>query len=74
MQSDQRKTMKNNQTSDTENKVQLQLPKNPFLNPNICQIADRLNLSLGQRTAFLGTIAKEGGASCSSVTLSKTSS
>ena len=29
---------------------------------------------MGQRTAFLGAIAKEGGASCSSVTLSKTSS
>ena len=74
MQSDQRKTLKNNQTTDTENKVQLLLPKNPFLNPNICQTADRLNLSLGQRAAFLGAIAKEGGASCSSVTLSKTSS
>ena len=74
MQSDQRKTLKNNQTTDTENKVQLLLPKNLFLNPNICQTADRLNLSLGQRTAFLGAIAKEGGASFSSVTLSKTSS
>ena len=74
MQRDQRKTLKNNQTTDTENKIQLLLPKTPFLNPNIYQTVDRLNLSLGQRTALLEPIAKEGGAFCSSVTLSKTSS
>lgn len=53
--------------------VTLQLPKNPLKSAKISTMADRLNLSAGQRTALMAAVISEGGADLKSVTLSKSS-
>lgn len=54
--------------------VQLTIPRNPFKSQKISGMADRLNLTLGQRTAFMGAILSEGGVSSKDVVLSVKSS
>jgi hypothetical protein len=54
-------------------KVTLQLPKNPLKSAKISTMADRLNLSAGQRTALMAAVISEGGADLKTVTLSKSS-
>jgi hypothetical protein len=41
--------------------ITLQLPRNPYKSPKVSQMADRLNLSAGQSTAFMAAIVTEGG-------------
>jgi len=51
----------------------LQLPKNPLKSAKISTMADRLNLSAGQRTSLMAAVIAEGGADLNDVTLSKSS-
>ncbi|GBM85475.1 hypothetical protein AVEN_114589-1, partial [Araneus ventricosus] len=41
--------------------IALKLPRNPFTSKIVSNIGDRLNLSAGQRTAFMGAIITEVG-------------
>ena len=50
--------------------VTLNLPRNSFKSRKISTVADRLNLSAGQRTAFMAAVLSEGGVPLDSVTLS----
>lgn len=60
--------------SDKKRSIDLSLPKNPFNSRKISEMADRLNLSLGQRTAFMASVISEGGTDLDDATLSKNSS
>lgn len=66
---------KNIVTAVTENKdiITLCLPKNPLKSAKISTMADRLNLSAGQRTALMAAVVSEGGGDLKNVTLSKSS-
>ena len=59
-------------TAETD-MLTLQLPKNPLKSEKISTMADRLNLSAGQRTALMAAVIAEGGADLKNVTLSKSS-
>lgn len=48
-------------TAETD-MLTLQLPKNPLKSEKISTMADRLNLSAGQRTALMAAVIAEGGA------------
>lgn len=50
--------------------INLKLPRNPFTSKIISNMGDRLNLSAGQRTAFMGAILTEGGVALEKATLS----
>ena len=49
------------------------LPQHSFISTKISTMADWLNLSAGQKTAFLAALVSEGGCDLDTVTLSKTS-
>ena len=48
-------------TPKTPKTVTLQLPKKPLSSVKISTMADKLNLSAGQRTAFMGAVLAESG-------------
>ncbi|GBM65102.1 hypothetical protein AVEN_262593-1 [Araneus ventricosus] len=50
--------------------IALKLPRNPITNKIISNMGNRLNLSAGQRTAFMGAILTEGGVPIEKATLS----
>jgi hypothetical protein len=54
--------------------ITVNLPCNPLASKTISTMADRLNLSAGQRTGFIGAILAEGGVPLGSATLSRASS
>src|SRR6218665_573309 len=53
--------------------VTLELPKNVFKSQEISTMADRFNMSAGERTAFMAAVITDGGVNLDDVTLSKTS-
>ncbi|GBO03039.1 hypothetical protein AVEN_132326-1 [Araneus ventricosus] len=50
--------------------IALKLPINPFTSKGISNMRDRLNLSAGKRTVFMGSILTEGGVPLEKATLS----
>jgi len=55
-------------------RITITLPCNPLASKTISTMADRLNLSAGQRAGFIGAILAEGGVPLSSAILSRSSS